>query len=92
MRNTIPSGGELEKILADMRQAKRTPLTEQEKAIIRLRFALDSEKPKTPTETAKILKIRQSLVRHLERKALNKLRVGYHVQAIEEILEMIAGV
>lgn len=72
MRSTIPSGGELKKILADMHQArKRTLLTEQEKTI----FGLGSEKPKTQTEIA-----------------LNKLRVGYHLNGIEEVLKMIADI
>ena len=49
-------------------------LTPREEQIIRLRFGLDGDEPKTLEETAKVFNITRERIRQIEAKALRKLR------------------
>jgi RNA polymerase primary sigma factor len=51
-----------------------TQLTEQEKAVIALRFGLDNEEPSTLSEIGKLMGISRERVRQIELKSLRKLR------------------
>jgi RNA polymerase primary sigma factor len=51
-----------------------TQLSEQEKAVIKLRFGLDEEQPCTLSEIGKILGVSRERVRQIELKGLRKLR------------------
>ncbi len=51
-------------------------LTEREAEIIRLRYALSGETPLAQREVAKKLKISRSYVSRIEKRALEKLRLG----------------
>ena len=49
-------------------------LDEREKTIIKHRFGLDGEEPKTLTEVGELLGISRERVRQIEQRALKKLR------------------
>jgi RNA polymerase primary sigma factor len=51
-----------------------TQLSEQEKAVIALRFGLDNEEPSTLSEIGKLMGISRERVRQIELKSLRKLR------------------
>ncbi len=69
---------------------RRLELTEEERVILRLRFAAHSRR-RTYDEVAALLGRRRGVVRRLERRALRKLRLygadvdGYSVNGWDEV-------
>ncbi len=57
-----------------LRASVRSVLTEREERIIRLRYGLDGQKPRTQRETAQLCSISRSYVSRIEKRALEKLR------------------
>ncbi len=57
-------------------------LTEREEQVIRLRFGLDTERPLTLEEVAKLLGVTRERVRQIEAKALRRLRYNPASQRI----------
>lgn len=62
------------KSLKDDIEAVMSELAEHERQVLMLRFGLESGEPMTATQTAKQLGISVDRVRHVETRALNKLR------------------
>ena len=50
-----------------------TALTPRERIIVKLRYGLNNQRPKTQKEVAKLLGISRSYVSRIEKKALGKL-------------------
>jgi RNA polymerase nonessential primary-like sigma factor len=69
---------DLEKIMSD--------LTEQQRAVIKLRYGLDNQKPLTLSKIGEKLEISRERVRQIEREALSKLR-----KKKEDIQEYVAS-
>lgn len=65
--------------VAQLRQAVKDVLTEQERLVIRLRYGLEGTPPKRQREVAQITGISRSYVSRIEKRALEKLK-----QALQE--------
>ena len=59
-------------------------LTPREEKVIRLRYGLDDEKPKTLEEVGRIFNVTRERIRQIEAKALRKLRSPTRKKKIEE--------
>ena len=59
-----------------LRSCMETVLSEREKTILTLRYGLDGNKPHAQWELASLLGISRSYVSRLEKKAMEKLRLG----------------
>jgi len=59
-----------------------TELTEREEKIIRLRYGLDGDRPRTQRETAQLCRISRSYVSRIEKRALDKLRAALGEEAM----------
>jgi RNA polymerase primary sigma factor len=64
----------LDKILREEIQKVLSELTEQEEAVIKLRFGLEDAEPKTLEDIGKEIGVTRERVRQIEVKALNKLK------------------
>ena len=60
----------------EVRASVEKCLTEQEQQVIRLRYGLDSGKPKRQREVAQITGISRCYVSRIEKRALEKLRAA----------------
>jgi RNA polymerase primary sigma factor len=83
-QESVPSA-ELELIRASFERQMRTllqELDEKEREIIRMRFGLDGEEPKTLQEIGETLKLSRERIRQIESKAKEKLRRSQHAQAL----------
>lgn len=69
-------------ICAQLRRLVDDVLTEREANIIKLRYGLINEQPKTQRETAQLCGISRSYVSRLEKKALEKLREALGEDAV----------
>ena len=69
-------------ICAQLRELVDLVLTEREAKIIKIRYGLINENPKTQRETAQLCGISRSYVSRLEKKALEKLREALGEDAI----------
>lgn len=69
-------------ICAQLRELVDLVLTEREAKIIKIRYGLINEHPKTQRETAQLCGISRSYVSRLEKKALEKLREALGEDAI----------
>jgi len=65
-------------------------LTHQESVVIRLRFGLDIGDTLTYKEIAMVVGISETMVRHLEMRALRKLRHTQNRKQMQEIAETVA--
>ena len=65
-------------------------LTHQESVVIRLRFGLGTEEMLTYKEIATVVGISETMVRHLETRALRKLRHTQNRKQMQEIAETVA--
>lgn len=63
-----------EEICARLKDCVERELTAREALIIKIRYGLDGEAPKTQRETAQVCGISRSYVSRIEKKALEKLR------------------
>ena len=63
-------------LVREVRASVEKCLTEQEQQVIRLRYGLDSGKPKRQREVAQITGISRSYVSRIEKRALEKLRAA----------------
>ncbi len=61
-------------------------LSEKEAQVIRLRYGLDDDEPKTLDEIGKIMGISRERVRQIEKKALKKLRMNKTLNALRGYL------
>ena len=68
-------------ICARLRACLDTVLTEREARVIRLRYGLDGEPPKTQRETAAVCHLSRSYVSRMEKRALEKLRAALGEEA-----------
>jgi RNA polymerase primary sigma factor len=83
-QDSVPSA-ELALIRASFERQMRTllqELDEKEREIIRMRFGLDGEEPKTLQEIGEALKLSRERIRQIESKAKEKLRRSQHAQAL----------
>jgi RNA polymerase primary sigma factor len=69
----------LEQVLAN--------LSHREKQIIKLRFGLTGDGPRTLQETGKVLGITRERVRQIQEKAMQKLRNHKSVQQLRDIFD-----
>ena len=60
--------------VAQLRQAVKDVLTEQERLVIRLRYGLEGTPPKRQREVAQACGISRSYISRIEKRALEKLR------------------
>lgn len=67
-----------------MKVSKRC-LTWRENEVLKYRFGLKGEKPKTLSETAKEFKVTKSRIQQIEQRALGKLRAVIHTEKIEAL-------
>ena len=65
-----------EEICARLKDSVERELTEREAMIIKIRYGLEGETPKTQRETAQLCGISRSYVSRIEKKALEKLRAA----------------
>ena len=56
-------------------------LPARERRVIETRYGLSGAKPSTPSETAKVLRLRPRDIRHLEELALRRLRAAPELAA-----------
>lgn len=73
--------------LQDTLEQVLTNLSNREKQIIRLRFGLTGDGPRTLQETGKILGITRERVRQIQEKAMQKLRNHKSVQQLRDIFD-----
>jgi RNA polymerase primary sigma factor len=71
----------LEEVLKD--------LTKKEQKVIRLRFGLHSDRPKTLEEVGLIFDVTRERIRQIEAKALKKLRYKERRKKLEPLLELL---
>lgn len=64
----------LQQDVKELLEAYRTVLKDQEQQVIRLRYGLFGQKPRTQREIAAALGISRSYVSRIEKRALQKLR------------------
>ena len=69
-----------------LKQVLKT-LTHREGEIIKLRFGLDGDSPKTLEEVGEIFKVTRERVRQIEAKALRKLRHSTRSRLLKEFFE-----
>lgn len=87
-KKTLTPHQEIEK--SDLREKLEeilSTLTEREETIVRMRFGLDDEKPKTLEEVANRFNITRERVRQIEVKAINKLRRPSRNETLKEFME-----
>ena len=63
-----------------------TTLTPREEKVIRLRFGLDGNTPKTLEETGEIFDVTRERIRKIEAKALRKLRHPYRAKSLRDYI------
>jgi RNA polymerase primary sigma factor len=68
-------------LLAEDVQRALTSLPERERRVIETRFGLTGAGPATPSETARVLRLRPRDIRHLEELALRRLRAAPELAA-----------
>lgn len=66
----------LDQDIKELYDAYQSCLKDQEKTVIGMRYGLFGKQPRTQREIAVVLGISRSYVSRIEKKALNKLRVG----------------
>ena len=64
-----------------LRESVDSALSEREARIVRLRYGLDGEPPRTQRETAQLCQISRSYVSRIEKRALEKLRAALGEEA-----------
>ena len=79
-----------ENLLADDILRVLDTLTQKEKAVIQLRFGIDSGQERTLEEVGRLLRITRERVRQLEFRALKKLRHPERAAKLKDYLEMAA--
>ena len=73
--------------LQDTLEQVLTNLSHREKQIIKLRFGLTGDGPRTLQETGKVLGITRERVRQIQEKAMQKLRNHKSVQQLRDIFD-----
>ena len=68
-------------LLAEDVQKALAHLPARERRVIETRYGLSGAKPSTPSETAKVLRLRPRDIRHLEELALRRLRAAPEIAA-----------
>ncbi len=68
-------------LLAEDMQKALAHLPARERRVIETRYGLSGAKPSTPSETAKVLRLRPRDIRHLEELALRRLRAAPELAA-----------
>ena len=73
----------------DLEQLLRQQLSEREAGVIRRRFGLGQDHPRTLSEIGEEMRISRERVRQLEARALGKLRVQYCCNKVRDYLEAL---
>ena len=84
-----PEMAATENLLADDIVKVLDTLTQKEKAVIQLRFGIDSGQERTLEEVGRMLRITRERVRQLEFRALKKLRHPERAVKLKDYLEMV---
>jgi len=83
-----PEVSATEQLLADDILKVLDTLTQKEKAVIQLRFGIDSGQERTLEEVGRMLRITRERVRQLEFRALKKLRHPERASKLKDYLDM----
>lgn len=83
-----PENAATEQLLADDIVKVLDTLTQKEKAVIQLRFGIDSGQERTLEEVGRLLRITRERVRQLEFRALKKLRHPERAIKLKDYLDM----
>jgi RNA polymerase primary sigma factor len=84
-----PENAATEQLLADDILKVLDTLTQKEKAVIQLRFGIDSGQERTLEEVGRLLRITRERVRQLEFRALKKLRHPERAVKLKDYLDMV---
>ncbi|MDA1674540.1 MULTISPECIES: sigma-70 family RNA polymerase sigma factor [Bacillus cereus group] len=85
--NPTPYKSTRDAILKDALEEALDSLTEREEMVIRLRWGLDEQDPKTLEEVGRIFGVTRERVRQIEAKAVRKLRHPSRSQRLREFLD-----
>ncbi len=86
-----PENSATEQLLADDILKVLDTLTQKEKAVIQLRFGIDSGQERTLEEVGRMLRITRERVRQLEFRALKKLRHPERAIKLKDYLDLTAA-
>lgn len=84
-----PESAATEQLLADDILRVLDTLTQKEKAVIQLRFGIDSGQERTLEEVGRLLRITRERVRQLEFRALKKLRHPERAVKLKDYLDLV---
>lgn len=84
-----PESAATEQLLADDIVRVLDTLTQKEKAVIQLRFGIDSGQERTLEEVGRLLRITRERVRQLEFRALKKLRHPERAVKLKDYLDLV---
>lgn len=88
-KTASPSHDAAVKLLREKLDEGLKTLTRREEKVLRLRFGLGDNFPRTLEEVGQIFNITRERVRQIEAKALRKLRHPLRIQELEEIMKLL---
>lgn len=88
-RTASPSHDAAVKLLREKLEEGLKTLTRREEKVLRLRFGLGDNCPRTLEEVGQIFNITRERVRQIEAKALRKLRHPLRMMELEEIMKLL---